>query len=176
MSKRACIFVLSLATVYSCIVTLGPPTVSEKKPLFLDKVWMHIDGPWEAPPPEVGLQTRTASVTLLRALSNGEFSLMRCLLIEQPDKTFVISRGDGQMVFLGRWKERGTEIEVRFRLLYANVLPVDGPRPPGPEVNGLLSFFGNALEFDGKKFDLAEKLEMVDYEEFISPLRNGADK
>ncbi len=169
--KRTCLFVAALVLTAACPARPTPtrPTPASASSV-VDKVWMHLDGPWQSPPPDLELKTRTAPATLFRLSKNGEFSLIRCYVIEQADKSLLISSGDGQVISIGTWKEDASGITATYRLVDQMVEPVGGTKYPGPDETRNIVLAGGSLRFDGKLFDVA-RFAMADYEEFIAPVR-----
>jgi hypothetical protein len=162
------LFVSLMAAVACC--SAAPARVSPLTESIVDKVWVHIDGPWESPPPEIGLNERTAPATLIRFEADGAFSMMHCYVIEYAKK-LTISNGDGQAIFLGLWSETGSTIDSTFRLAYETVQPVGGRRYPGPEEKTSAMIIGHSIRFRGAIYDEAKTLDVRNYEEFIRPER-----
>lgn len=160
---------ISLVTAVACC-SAAPARVSPLAESIIAKVWMHVDGPWESPPPEVGLNERTAPATLIRFDADGAFSMLHCYLIEQ-DKKLTISNGDGQVISLGLWAESESAIDATFRLVHETVQPVGGRKSPGPEESASAVIIGHSIRFRGAMYDEAKQLEMRNYEEFIGPER-----
>ena len=131
---------------------------------------MHVDGPWESPPPEIGLNERTAPATLIRFDADGAFSMMHCYVIEQ-DKKLTISNGDSQAIFLGSWTGSESAIEATFQVVYETVQPAGSRKYPGPEEKGSATIIGHSIRFRGAMFDHAKQVDILNYDEFIAPER-----
>ena len=67
----------------------------------LQGAWRQSDVKWNKPPAELQLEERYAEAALLYIGSNHEFSLVYATVIQGP-KSEGVSRGDGQVVLLGK--------------------------------------------------------------------------
>jgi hypothetical protein len=72
--KRPLLFlVAALAAAVTCC---GATTHRSSMAGVVERIWMRLNGPWESPPPEIGIKERTAPATLMRFGRNGEFSII----------------------------------------------------------------------------------------------------
>ena len=114
---------------------------------------MHLDSEWEKAPPEAEIDQSSAYARLVRFLPDGEFSWMACIVLRSRNGT-VISVGDGQVIFMGRWKT------------YEMVRPVGGSDPPFGEVKeATVRLSGNELTFEGRKYSTSNAPSAKEYEE-----------
>ncbi len=155
----------------ACCVTAAPPAPIDESPLT-SGVWMHLDSKWEKAPPEAEVDESTAYVRLVRFLPNGEFSWMACIVRRVGHHT-LISVGDGQVIFIGRWRTTSEGIAVQYVKVYEMVRPIDGSDPPFGKVSeSIVHVAGKELTFDGRKYSTADAPDAKEYEsEYIAPER-----
>jgi hypothetical protein len=164
-------FIVSLVVAVACSAATTPANqTSAVTSSLVDKVWIHVNGPWESPPPEIEMRTRTTPATLFRVSKDGEFSLMHCLVIEQPDQKLAIG-ASGVVIYLGTWEETASLITTTYQLMYETVQPVGGRKYPGPEQKRTVVPAGKSVQFDGKLFEHAKHIDTAEYEEFLGAAR-----
>ena len=68
---------------------------------------------------------------------SGEYGEVYCYLIRQGNGSILISRGDGDVVGIGAWKQEGSRVAVNSRIVYRTVVFTGKPIPE-PETIELL--------------------------------------
>lgn len=136
-------------------------------------LWVHLDSKWE-PYGEETASTQVAYARVLQFAPDGEFSWIACMLLRNEKRNWItISAGDGQVIFMGRWRAMDDAIEVKYVKTYEMVRPIDGSDPPFGKVrDSIVHISGNELTFDGRKYWTANAPEVKNYEEeYIAPER-----
>ena len=144
-------------TYVSClllwILSMAPGTDA----LAPERAWRQSDVKWNKPPAELQLEERYAETALLYFGSNHEFSLVYATVIQGP-KSEGVSRGDGQVVYLGKWKSEGAKVGVEYRLASRTVRK-DGEETPGPLERAEISKQNGLLLFLKMRFTRDEQLD-----------------
>jgi hypothetical protein len=101
--------------------------------------WAAFSSPlhWESPPPELQSKTKTASARIRVLFPSGEYGEVFCLLVRQGDGSVSISRGDGEVVAIGSWKQEGDHVAVHSRIVYRTVVIFGRPIPEAETVEHL---------------------------------------
>jgi hypothetical protein len=119
-------FFASLCTAQAKIEPIEPEWATFSSPLH-----------WESPPPELHSKTKTAPVRIRVLLPSGEYAEVFCYLIRQGDGSVSISRGDGEVVGIGSWKQEGDHVAVHSQIVYRTVVIVGRPIPEAETVEHL---------------------------------------
>jgi hypothetical protein len=119
--------------------------------------WRQSDVKWNKPPAELQLEERYAEADLLYFGSNHEFSVVYATVIQNP-KSEGVSRGDGQVVYLGKWKSDGAKLSVEFRLVSRTVRK-EGEVIPGPLAHAEISIQDDHLLFQKMTFTRDKPLD-----------------
>lgn len=155
---------LSLIVV-ACCSAKAPPQGPIDESRLTSGVWIHLDSKWEKAPPEAEIDESTAYARLVRFLPNGEFSWMACIVRRSRNQT-IISVGDGQVIFMGRWRVVDDAVHVQYVKTYEMVRPVDGSNPPFGKVHDATVYLaGDELTFEGRKYSTANAPDAKEYEE-----------
>jgi len=64
---------------------------------------------------------------------SGDFGYVACYLIRQADGTVTISRGDGFVVKIGKWKRSDSTVTITSRVVYREIVVI-GRAIPESEV------------------------------------------
>jgi len=121
-TKNKLLFLLlffgSLCTAQSNIAPVNPE-------------WAVFSSPvkWESPPPELHSKTKAGPARIRVFFPSGEYGEVFCLLIRQEDGSISISRGDGDVVGIGTWKQDSNHISVNSRIVYRTVVISGRPIP-----------------------------------------------
>ena len=93
--------------------------------------WTTFSSPlkWESPPPELEMNIKSAPARIRVFFPSGEYGDVSCLLIRQGDGGVLISRGDGEVVRVGTWKQEGDHLLVTSRIVYRTVVIIGRPIP-----------------------------------------------
>lgn len=154
----------AIVAIASCRATAAPQEGIDESRLT-SGVWMHLDSEWQKAPTEAEIDQSSAYARLVRFLPDGEFSWMACIVLRSPKET-VISVGDGQVIFLGRWRVVHDTVRVQYLKTYEMVTPVDGSNPPFDKVQeATVRLVGDELTFDGRKYSMANTPSAKEYEE-----------
>jgi len=96
-------------------------------------VWVHLSSQWEAGPPDERSREEWAYARILEISQNGELSILDCVLRRRGRGSGLISPGDGQKVYFGRWSSDHGRFTIVYQLAYESLPPVGGGHYPGPE-------------------------------------------
>lgn len=94
--------------------------------------WATFSSPleWESPPPELQAEFKSAPARIRVFFPDGLYGQVGCYIIRQANGSVSISRGDGEVVRVGRWQQDGNQLVVSSRVVYRTV---DLPETPIPE-------------------------------------------
>jgi hypothetical protein len=110
--------------------------------------WMPVDVKWEQAPPEVNSRLEAAQTRVLFFGDGGNLAVIECIVNREPGRYMTISRGDGQLVFTGKWDGQLPD-EVKYQLV-SRTVALEGEKPPGPWQQGKLKSANKGyLAFDG---------------------------
>jgi hypothetical protein len=135
-------------------------------------LWVHLDSEWEP----YGDETSSTDVAYARVLhfgSDGEFSWIACMLLRNKSQNWTtISAGDGQVIFMGRWRALDDGVEVQYVKTY-EMVHADGSDLPFSKVKkAIVRLSGHELIFDGRSYSMANAPDEKLYEEeYIAPER-----
>jgi len=141
---------------------------------FVDGYFIHFHSQWQHPPPEAHLPIRTADATIVQFKSSGEFVELSCNVIEQADKTWRISVGDGYVVAVGTWQYEENGITVRRNSIDRMVWPIGGE--PNELCASKAVFFepvGEALFLGKSRFTATTKVDPKDVESYAAGARKS---
>ena len=112
------LFFASLCTAQSNIDPVNPE-------------WAVFSSPvkWESPPPELHSKTKAGRARIRVFFPSGRYGEVFCYLIRQGDGSIVISRGDGDVVGIGTWRQDGDHVSVNSRIVYRTVVVFGRPIP-----------------------------------------------
>jgi hypothetical protein len=96
----------------------------------LSGAWLPLNVKWEHAPPQINPRLETGATMVLYFGEHGEFALVECVVNREPGRYTTLSRGDGQIVSLGKWDGHlpGT---VKYRLV-SRTVAIEGEKLPGP--------------------------------------------
>jgi hypothetical protein len=159
----------ALSIVLFAISAAGQPGTATS---FVDRYFVHLDSQWQNPPPEANLPIRTADATIVLLKRSGEFVELSCNLIEQRDRTWQISHGDGYVVAVGTWRLDGGHITVRRDRIDRMVWPVGGgPDPLCNSTARVFEFVGESLVQGKNTFKATTKVNPEDFETYAAGAR-----
>jgi hypothetical protein len=113
--------------IFAIMLLLAPRATAGA--VLVDVPLWRLEGRWVYPPREVGPLGRTAPAVILEFRSNGEFVEHHCWIIEQKDKSLMISGGDPHVVVVGKWESHGNTIRAT-RLRVSRTVRVIGGEDP----------------------------------------------
>jgi len=147
-------------------VGMSPQTAT----LVAQGAWRQSDVKWNKPPAELHREERYAEAALLYFGPNHEFSLVYATVIQEP-KSEGVSKGDGQIVYLGTWKSDGAKLRVEFRLVSRTVRK-EGEVIPGPLEQAEISVQNDSLLFQKMRFTRDKQLD----NDLLTILRGESDR
>ena len=92
---------------------------------------------WESPPPELHSKISSGWVTIRVFFPSGEYGQVGCYAIRQADGKISISRGDGDIVAIGRWQKEHDKLVITSRIVYRTVIITGRPLPEADTVEKL---------------------------------------
>jgi hypothetical protein len=139
-----------------------------------DQFFVHFNSRWERPPPQAHLLSRTAEATIVLFKSSGEFVEHSCVLIEEPDKSWHISNGDGHVVAVGTWSLEGSHIVVHRNSIDRMVWPVGGGLDPlcGSK-DVAFEVAGERLVHGKNSFVRTQKIDTNNFEAYAAKARGS---
>ena len=98
--------------------------------------WLFVSHPlrWESPPRKLHSTIKTADADLIVLYPTGQFAGVSCYLIKRADGTITISRGDGDVVRIGKWQPEGAGILTKSQVVYRTVT-IEGRSMPETEIS-----------------------------------------
>lgn len=148
-------------------LTLKPSVPTER---FL----IHLYGPWQSPPRDLGNPTRTAPATILLFKADGQYVEHSCYVIDSSKGDLSISPGDGHVVAVGIWTQRGATLTVR-RERVARVVPYDGPDldPLCRPSTMVYDLVGDGVREGKNAFRPSSQLRLIDWEPYVSEAKSS---
>ena len=119
--------------------------------------WRQTNVTWKKPPAELELKERYAEAAVLYFGPDQRFVLLYGTVIQGLTWEGV-SRGDGQTVFLGKWKLASNSLHVEYRLVSETIV-MKGESFPGPVHSEGIQVRGSTLLFQKDRFKRDEKLD-----------------
>jgi len=92
---------------------------------------------WESPPPELHSKIKSGRMRIRVFFPSGEYGQVGCYAIKQADGRVSISRGDGDVVAIGRWHEEHDKLVITSRIVYRTVVIKGRPLPEADIVEKL---------------------------------------
>jgi hypothetical protein len=89
------------------------------------------------PPPELHSKIKSGPVTIRVFFPSGDYGQLGCYAIRQGDGRVSISRGDGDVVAIGRWHQEHDQLVVTSRIVYRTVNIKGRPIPEADTVEKL---------------------------------------
>jgi hypothetical protein len=134
------------------------------------QLW-RTDGPWVQP--ASNNPARKARATILVFRSDHEFVELHCWLIEQPDTTLYISSTDPRVMIVGRWEQRGSQIEAtRQRIAHGAKDPLCKEKQIAFRISGT-SVIGNAGGAGPGSYSVVTRLVAPDFEFYVKEARES---
>jgi hypothetical protein len=98
--------------------------------------WIFVSRPlrWESPPRALHLKQKEARADLVVLYPTGQFAGVSCFLIKGPNGRVKISRGDGDVVRVGKWQPEGAGVLAKSQVVYRTVT-IEGRSIPETEIN-----------------------------------------
>jgi hypothetical protein len=84
---------------------------------------------WESPPPELHSKIKSGPVRIRVFFPSGDYGQVGCYAIKQADGSVLISRGDGDVVAIGRWHQEHDKLVVTSRIVYRTIVIEGRPIP-----------------------------------------------
>ncbi len=158
---------LILLLVVFCFFTafLGSKEKGRVRPMEVVGLWWHLNTEWVSPPPEIGLDEKEASATVLLFCPDGEFTMYDCHVVERNGVVSVMT--DAMNIYEGKWKRDYTEVSVKYRLRCATILPVGGLKLPGKWKKEKAEIYIRGIKFEGKNFTKFDSIHPQDYEQYF---------
>lgn len=92
---------------------------------------------WESPPPELHSKIKSGPMRIRVFFPSGEYGQAGVYAIKQADGSVSISRGDGDVVAIGRWHQDHDKLVVASRIVYRTVVVKGRPIPEADIVEEL---------------------------------------
>lgn len=143
--------------------------IGNSQPLT-SRLWVHLDSEWHASSPETG-STAWAYSRILRFLPNHEFSMVACILLRGSTATSM-SPGDGQVIYLGRWKEEMGVVAIEYVKVDETIHEVDGFDAPFQHKKaGTVDFTADEIRLDGLLYTGSWAPDLLSHDELIHRVR-----
>jgi hypothetical protein len=115
--------------------------------------WAVFSSPlkWESPPPELQSKEKTAPARIRVFFPSGDYGQVGCYLIRQEDGSVSISRGDGFVVAIGKWKQDRAKVLVSSRVVYRTVVIMNRPIPEPESTEQFIAEKGTYTTTQGEK-------------------------
>lgn len=133
-----------------CFLFSALSTASFCQTLGARGAWRQTPLKWTKPPAELQLKQRLAEAALVYFGPDHGFVMVYGTVIQGPQSE-GLSRGDGQVVYLGSWSQHGDGFSVEYRLVSRTVRK-EGEPLPGPVRKAKAIVRDRTLLFGGLRF------------------------
>ncbi len=141
----------STVWIFLCwLVICLTSAVSQSQIAQLAGAWRQSGIKWTKPPADLHLKERTADAGILYFGPDHQFVLLYAYVIQGPTWE-TISRGDGQVVYLGTWRQDGEVIHVELQLTSRTIQKV-GETLPGPMQREDIRVVSRSIVFEKMHF------------------------
>ena len=158
--------------IVAMVLLLGAPVPEVRDLLQEHQVWLTRRIPWVRAPADYNPKLSSGGATVLYFGADGRFGMIKCYVNKQGG-SMVISHGDGQDVYMGRWTYHDGVVSIRYRLVSVTVESVPPQKLPGPLQEGTVKAYGDRtltdqkrakplIVFDNVAFQPAPKLDVRD--------------
>jgi len=121
--------------------------------------WRQQSIAWGDAPPELEEDERQGQAAILYFGPDHQFALIYASVIQMPSKCIEhVSVGDGQVVYLGKWKLDSGGVSVNYQLV-SRTIQIKGEHIPGAFVTGLIRFKNSTLSFQNETFERDRMLD-----------------
>ena len=107
-----------------CLTLLSYSSICAGQTAQIKPEWATFSTPiqWESPPPELHSKIKSGPVRIRVFFPSGDYGQVGCYAVRQPDGSVLISRGDGDVVAIGRWHIEQDKVVVTSRIVYRTVV------------------------------------------------------
>jgi len=119
--------------------------------------WRQSGIKWTKAPTELHLKQRYAESAVLYFGASHDFALVYASVIQGP-RSEVLSRGDGQVVYLGTWRPDGPTLHLEYQLI-SRTVSKSGETLPGPRQKGDVQIKNGTLLFEKMGFQRDPRLD-----------------
>jgi|SRR5215831_16925683 len=144
MIKRVIFYLFLFAFLFA----LSAPSYGQTKE-FLG-AWLETPLKWTKVPAELQRKERYAQAAVLYFGSDHSFAMVYGTILK-GSRWESLSRGDGQVVYLGKWNQEGATLHVEYRLVSRTVRK-EGEMLPGPIQTEEAAIKNDALSFGKMRF------------------------
>jgi hypothetical protein len=115
------------------LCSIGATAQPQLRPVDIGSVTIRQPGKWQSPPRKLHSKIKSGPAQIMILYPSGDFGYLACYLIRQADGAVTISRGDGFVVKVGKWRRSNGEVTVTSRTVYREIV-LTGQAIPEPEV------------------------------------------
>jgi hypothetical protein len=133
-------------------------TSEEVEKVALAGAWLQTEVRWAKAPAEVNARLQSGKAAVLYFKADHSFALIYCVVNRVPGEYMTISRGDGQVVYLGQWEAAGDYIAVAHRLVRRTV-QVTGEKLPGSREHATIKSSHAVLSLDRRTYHRTDALD-----------------
>lgn len=173
MKRRAARLILILLALLGLVICFAPRFLP-KPPVPTGQLLIHLYGPWLYPPPDLGNPSRTAPATILLFKADGQYVEHSCYVIDEGKDGLFISPGDGHVVAVGTWEQRGSTLTVR-RERVARFVRYAGPGPDPLCRPSVVEYHlaGGGVRQGKDVYHASSQLRLNDWESYVSEAKRA---
>jgi hypothetical protein len=124
----------------------------------LQGAWLLDSVKWTDAPPDINPNLQSGPASVLYFGQDLTFALIDCIVNRVSGDYEVISHGEPQNVYRGKWEIKGNDIAVEYRLV-SRTVKVNGERLPGPVRHATIRIFRKVLHLNGNTFQRSVLLD-----------------
>lgn len=120
--------------------------------------WLEQNLKWEKAPKTIDPNLRSAGARLIFFSKDGRVLIWSGIVYEHHKKNPVMSNGDGESLYLGRWMITKAQSTIEYQVVYRTIQIV-GEKLPGPIKRQSILIKPNEISIDGYRYRRAEALD-----------------
>lgn len=124
----------------------------------VEGAWLLNSVKWTNAPADINPHLESAPAAVLYFKQNHTFALIYCVVNRVPKQYEVISHGDPQDVYLGKWKAKGEDIAVEYRLM-SRTAKLKEEALPGPMQRATIRASRGILHLERNSFHRSADLD-----------------
>lgn len=113
--------------------------------------WLLNSVKWTNAPADINPHLQSGPAEILYFRQDRTFALIYCVVNRVPKQYEIISHGDPQDVYLGKWEAEGDNIAVEYRLV-SRTVKIKGEALPGPIQHATIKASDRVLHLERKTF------------------------
>jgi len=120
--------------------------------------WLLNSVKWANAPADINPHLQSGAAAILYFKQDHTFALIYCVVNRVPKEYEVISHGEPQNIYLGKWEASGDNIAVEYRLV-SRTVKIKGEVLPGPIQRATIKASRGTLHLEKGSFHRAADLD-----------------